>query len=94
MEAVIRLEWLGLARTLLVVAVEVVGRLARCAWWLWLGSHAVPSAVGALTPRNRFILVPHPKYYLLNGCRKNFRRGKKMIFMRHCYSEVRYDYAD
>ena len=38
-EAVIRLERLGLARTLRVVAVVVVARLARCAWWLWLGSH-------------------------------------------------------
>ena len=38
--AVTRLERLGLARTLRVVAVVVVVRLARCAWWLWLGSHA------------------------------------------------------
>ena len=52
------------ARTLHVVA---VARLARCA----------PSAVGALTPRNQLYIVPHPKYYLLNGCRNICRRGKK-----------------
>ena len=38
-EAMNRLERLGLARTLRGVAVVVVARLARCAWWLWLGSH-------------------------------------------------------
>ena len=31
---------LKFARTLRVVAVVVVARLARCAWWLWLGLHA------------------------------------------------------
>ena len=34
MEAVTRQEWLGLAHTLRVVAVVVVARLARCAWWM------------------------------------------------------------
>ena len=47
MEAVIRLERLGLARTLRVVAIVVVARLARCAWWLWLGSSAARAAGGA-----------------------------------------------
>ena len=46
MEAVTRLEWLGLARTLRVVAVVVVARLARCAWWLWLGLHDARTAGG------------------------------------------------
>ena len=36
MEAVSRLERLGLARTLRVVAVVVVARLAQCVRWLWL----------------------------------------------------------
>ena len=47
MEAVTRLERLGLARTLRMVAVVVVARLAQCAWWLWLGSHDVRAAGGA-----------------------------------------------
>ena len=47
MVAVTRLEWLGLARTLRMVAVVVVARLARCAWWLWLGSHDTRAAGGA-----------------------------------------------
>ena len=46
MEAVTRLERLGLARTLRVVAVVVVARLARCAWWLWLGLHDARTAGG------------------------------------------------
>ena len=46
MEAVTRLERLGLARPLRVVAVVVVARLARCAWWLWLGSHDARAAGG------------------------------------------------
>ena len=44
MEAVTRLERLGLAHTLRVVA---VARLARCARWLWLGSHDARAAGGA-----------------------------------------------
>ena len=36
---VIRLVWVDSARTTRVVAVVVVARLARRAWWLWLGSH-------------------------------------------------------
>ena len=47
MEAVTWLERLGLARTLRVVAVLVVARLAQCAWWLWLGSHGARAAGGA-----------------------------------------------
>ena len=44
MEAATRL---GLAHTLPVVAVVVVARLARCAWWLWLGSLDARAAGGA-----------------------------------------------
>ena len=47
MEAVSRLDWLGLTRKLCVVAVVVVARLTRCAWWLWLGLHDVRAAGGA-----------------------------------------------
>ena len=47
MEAVTQLERLGLARTLRVVAVVVIARLAQCAWWLWLGLHDVRAAGGA-----------------------------------------------
>ena len=34
----------SLARTMRVV---VMARLARCAWWLWLGSHDARAAGGA-----------------------------------------------
>ena len=47
MEAVTRLEWLGLARTLRVVAVVVEARPVRCAWWLLLVSHGARAAGGA-----------------------------------------------
>ena len=41
--AVTRPAWLASPRMLTVV---VVARLARCAWWPWLCSHAVCAAVG------------------------------------------------
>ena len=54
-EAVSRLEWLGLTRTLRVVAVVVVARLARCAWWLWLGSHDERAAGGAVVASQQLL---------------------------------------
>ena len=47
MEAVTRLERLGLARTQRMVDVVVLARLARRTWWLWLGSHDARAAGGA-----------------------------------------------
>ena len=47
MAAVTRLLWLDSARTLRVVAVVLVARLARCARWLWLGSHDARVTGGA-----------------------------------------------
>ena len=50
-----RLLGLGSARMLRVVAVVVVARLARCAWWLWLGSHDARAAGGAAGASQSFI---------------------------------------
>ena len=77
MEAVTRLERLGLARTLRVVAVVVVARLARCAWWLWLGSHAAPSAVGALTPHNRLYISAAPQILFIKWLPQNLPQRQK-----------------
>ena len=71
MEAVTRLERLGLARTLRVV---VVARLARCAWWLWLGSHAATSAVCALTPRTRLHFSAAPENLFMKWLPQNLPR--------------------
>ena len=68
MEAVSQLERLGLARTLRVVAVVVVARVARCAWWLWLGSHDARAADVQLALHNNYYISAAPQKYLL-GCR-------------------------
>ena len=64
MEAVIRLERLGLARTLRVVAVVVVARVARCAWWLWLVSHDARAAGGAASALQHYYISAAPRKYL------------------------------
>ena len=63
MEAVTRLERLGLARTLLVVAVVVVAQLARCAWWLWLSSHMRAQREVQLSLRNSYYISAAPQIY-------------------------------
>ena len=59
MEAVTRLEWLGLARMLRVVAVVVEARLARCARCLWLGSHDAREV--QLELRNNYYISTTPQ---------------------------------
>ena len=63
-EAVTRLERLGLARTLLVVAVVVVAQLARCAWWLWLSSHMRAQREVQLALRNNDYISATPRKYV------------------------------
>ena len=52
---VTRLVWINSARTMRVVAVVLVARLARCAWWMRLSSHDARAAGGAAGASQSFI---------------------------------------
>ena len=60
--AVTRLVWFDSARTLRMVAVVFLARLARRVWWQWLGSHNARSGRCSWHLAIIFLLVPHPKY--------------------------------
>ena len=65
MEAVTRLERLGLARTLRVVAVVVVARLTRCAWWLGSARTMRAQREVQLALRNNYYISAAPRKNIL-----------------------------
>ena len=72
MDAVTRF---GLARMLRVVAMVIVAQLARCAWWLWLGSHHARAAGGAADALQQLLYQRRtPNIIYLHGCRTKHRR--------------------
>ena len=81
MEALTRLERLGLARTLRLVAVVVVARLARRAPSVVAVARlarCAPSAVGALTPCNRLYISAAPQMlFILMAATKFAAEAKK-----------------
>ena len=61
MVAVTRLVWLDSARTLRVVAVVVVARLARCAWWFGSARTMRAQREVQLAPRNKVYIIAAPR---------------------------------